>query len=819
MLRCDHCLLEFPDREAVNDTIDGHEKVFCCIGCSGIYHLIHQEGLEAFYKKRKWNESGISSSLFQREPDIKPFAEHVTESGNNREIDLYIEGIRCASCIWLNEKILLKSEGVEYARLNYATHRAKIRWDPNRTRLEKILKRILSIGYIPKPFSESAQFRIQESERKDLLVRLGTAGFLSSQLMIYSIALYAGYFQGIDPGTKRILELIAMLLTIPVFFYSGMPFIRNTLHGFRHLRFTMDSLIIIGAGSAFIYSVCEISAGGEVYFDTSAMIITLILLGRYIEAAAKGKASETVKRLLELSPRTAVKFVRNQETGVDERETVLLTSLAKGDLVEVKPGEKIPLDGKVISGKSESNESLLTGESRPVRKIPGDEVIGGSMNLYGTLAIEVTRTGKDTVVSGIIKAVEDAQAHKPKIQALADRVVGIFVPAILIIALVTVVSYLARGSSLHHSLMTGVSVLVIACPCSLGLATPLAVLIFTTMASSRGILIRNSEVVEKGARLGHIIFDKTGTITKGRPLLKEVIIADQSLARDHLLSVAASVEYMSEHSIGHAICAAAVPSFPVTGFKTLPGKGVKGYVQGRRILIGNRVLMQEEGINMTPLGRLDESARYFEGQGDTVIFVGWDGEVRALLVISDIIRDEVPETMDSINAMKCTVAIVSGDTDITTRSIASQVGIKETLSGISPVGKRAYIAGIQKQKQRAMMVGDGINDAPAITEASVGVGMGRGTEIAIESADAVLIRNDLCLIPYFVGLSRSTYTVLKQNIFWAFFYNIAAIPVAAAGVLHPIIAAGAMAASSLFVVTNSLRIRKQKGKGIIACGP
>ena len=811
MPQCNHCLLEFPDREAVHDTIDGQERVFCCKGCSGIYRLIHQEGLDAFYEKRKWNETGIAAFLFNKEPDIEPFAEHVTESGDVREIDLYVEGIRCASCVWLNEKILLKTEGVEYARVNYATHRAKIRWDPDRTGLPQILKRILSIGYIPKPFSESEQLRVQQAETRDLLVRLGTAGFLSSQLMIYSIALYAGYFQGIDPGTKRLLELIAMLLTVPVLFYSGMPFIRSTLNGFRHLRFTMDSLIIIGAGSAFIYSIYEIFSGGEVYFDTSAMIITLILLGRYIEAAAKGKASETVKRLLELSPKTAVKLVRNQETGVNERETVQITSLLKGDLVEVKPGEKIPLDGTVIAGESESDESLLTGESRPIAKTPGTEVIGASMNLYGTLTIEVTRTAKDTVLAGIIRAVEDAQAHKPRIQALADRVVGIFVPAILLIALVTILSYLARGSSLHQSLMTGVSVLVIACPCSLGLATPLAVLIFTTMASSRGILIRNGEVIENTARLGHIIFDKTGTITRGKPLLKEVIIADHSLARDHLLSVAASVECMSEHSIGHAICEAAIPAFPVTGFKAFPGKGVEGHAAGKQILIGNRVLMQEKGIDMTALGPLHGSVGDFEGQGDTVIFMGWDGVVRAFLVISDIIRDEAPEAVDSAKAMNCTVAIVSGDTDITTRSIASQVGITETLSGTSPVGKRDYIAGIQSEKHGVMMVGDGINDAPAITEASVGIAMGRGTEIAIESADAVLIRNDLRLIPYFIALSRKTYTVIKQNIFWAFFYNIAAIPVAVSGVLHPIIAAGAMAASSLFVVTNSLRIRKQRG--------
>jgi Cu2+-exporting ATPase len=298
-----------------------------------------------------------------------------------------------------------------------------------------------------------------------------------------------------------------------------------------------------------------------------------------------------------------------------------------------------------------------------------------------------------------------------------------------------------------------------------------------------------------------------------------MIIADHSLARDHLLSLAASLECMSEHSIGHAICEAAIPAFPATGFKAFPGKGVEGHVEGRRVLIGNRPLMQEQGIDMTALGPLDRSARECEGQGDTVIFMGWDRAVRALLVISDIIRDEAPEAVNALKAMNCGVAIVSGDTNITTRSIASQVDVKETLSGISPAGKRDYIAELQKRKHRVMMVGDGINDAPAITGASVGVAMGRGTEIAIESADAVLIRNDLRLIPYFIALSRKTYGVIKQNIFWAFLYNIAAIPVAAAGVLHPIIAAGAMAASSLFVVTNSLRIRKEKGERVIACGP
>ncbi len=808
MLTCNHCLLEFPDGEAVYDDINGQEKVFCCGGCNGIYRLIHYEGLDTFYEKRRWKDTGISASLFKKEVDVKLFAEHVRDTADGKEIDLYIDGIRCASCVWLNEKILMKTGGVEYARVNYATHRARIRWNPRITGLDRILKRILSIGYNPKPYLESERFRVQRAETRDLLVRFGTAGFLSSQLMIYSIALYAGYFQGIDKGTKLIIEIIAMALTVPVIFYSGMPFIKSTMRGLRHLSFNMDFLIVIGAGSAFIYSIFEMFTGGEVYFDTSAMIITLILLGRYIEAGAKGKASETVEHLAELAPKSATRIIMSPAPGIHERETVLASALEKGDLVEVKPGEKIPLDGTVIEGESEVDESLLTGESMPILKASGAGVIGGSMNLYGTLIFEVKRTGKDTVLAGIIRAVEDAQARKPKIQALADRVVGIFVPAILVIAFLTILVYLAQGLSLQRSLMTGVSVLVIACPCSLGLATPIAVLMFATMASSRGVLIRGGEVIENTSGLTHVLFDKTGTITLGRPVLKETIVVDRSFEREYIVELAASVECLSEHSIGHAICGEAAPTFTASGFKTFPGKGVEGIVEGRRIIIGNRILMKENGVAMEGLQVLEEPIGHFERQGDTVVSVGWDGRLRAVMIISDVVRAEAVQAIDEIEKMNCNVGVMSGDDSATTQSIASQIGIANAFSEASPIRKKDYIAELQNEGQRVMMVGDGINDAPALTEASVGVAMGRGTDIAMESADAVLMRNDLRLIPYFIGLSKKTFSIIRQNIFWAFFYNIVAIPLAVAGILHPIIAAGAMAASSLFVVANSLRIRE-----------
>jgi len=808
-LKCDHCLLTFPERDAIYDEIDEKKRVFCCNACRGIYRLIYEEGLDRFYKERKWDEAVAALVPFTKEIDIKAFADNVRDVGDKKEIDIFIDNIRCASCVWLNEKILHKTQGIEYARVNYATHRAKIRWNPAVVSLDRILKRIISIGYNPKPYSESEQFMAQRAETRDLLIRFGTAGFLSSQLMIYVIALYAGYFQGIDPNTKFILEAIAGLLTVPVIFYSGMPFIKNTITGLRHLRFNMDALIAIGSGSAFLYSVYQMVAKGpegKVYFDTSAMIITLILLGRYIEATAKGKASETIKMLTELTPKDA-RRVKGRDI-----ETIPVSSVNKGDFIQVRPGERIPLDGIVTSGESEADEAIITGESKPVSKKQGSEVIGGTMNLYGSFIFEVTRTGKDTVLSGIIRAVEDAQARKPKIQVLADRVVSVFVPVILIIALSTVIFYLLKGSSSHFALMTGISVLVIACPCSLGLATPIAVLIFTTKASSRGILIRGGEVVDNASRITNVIFDKTGTITVGMPVLKKTIVFENSMDEEELLSIAALIEEMSEHSIGHAIVDAAkkISNLKsqisnVSGFKTVTGRGVVGIIANKKILIGNMTFMNENHIQMPTFG---EDILKFYKDGDTIVYVGWDGALKGLFIISDVVRDEAHGVVHELKNMGINVSIISGDNKTTTFSIAASVGIDSVLSEATPGKKKEAIEDIQQKGNKVMMIGDGINDAPALTEAVVGMAMGQGTDIAMESADMVLARNDLRLIPYFIRLSKKTYSVIKQNIFWAFFYNLLAIPLAVLGVLHPIIAAGAMAASSLIVVGNSLRIRR-----------
>ena len=816
-MKCDHCLLEFHEREAVYGEIANVRKVFCCRGCFGISLLIHDEGLDKFYESRKWNETGISRDFFDSAVNAGPFAANVRDLGQSKEIDLYIDGIRCASCVWLNERVLAKTKGVEYARVNYATNMARIRWDPAVLNIDAILGRIHSIGYTPKPYTESEGFRARRSETKDLLLRFGTAAFLSSQLMIYSIALYAGYFQGIDRQTKFILEVIALCLTAPVILYSGMPLIRSTFTGMSRFRFNMDSLIVLGSGSAFVYSCFQMLRGGEVYFDTSAMIITLILLGRYIEAAAKGKASESIERLRELNPKEARVLVRPDDQAACKKCNVPLEAVKKGDLVEVVPGERIPLDGIVEEGSSEVDESLITGESKPVGKKGGDEVVGGSMNLYGSLIFRVTSTVGDTLLSGIIRAVQDAQARKPRIQGVADSVVGYFVPAIITIATGTVFYYIMRGASLQIALMTGISVLIIACPCSLGLATPLAVLLCTTAASAKGLLMRSGEVIENMSRVRHVMFDKTGTLTRGKPELKEIILLDGACEKDYILALAVSIEDKSEHSIARAIVrvAGAVRSHPdqihVDEFTAIPGEGVEAVADDRKVVIGNRNLMLRKGMILPPDNAAASEIKHVESAGDSVIYVGWSGLVRAVMIVSDILRDEAAGVVSSLARAGYSVSVASGDNRHTTESVAAAAGIGHVVSEASPLKKGEVIEEMQTGGKRVMFVGDGINDAPALTESLVGIAMGKGTDIAMESADAVLVRNDLRIIPYCLLLSAKAFSIIKQNIFWAFFYNMCAIPLAIAGLLHPIIAAAAMAASSLFVVGNSLRIRKGPG--------
>jgi Cu2+-exporting ATPase len=815
MPTCDHCLLEVSERNAIRDEIDGQQKVFCCHGCSGIYQLIHSEGLDDFYaKRREWTPGPAEKKSI----DVSAFLDGLRPAGREIEIDIILEGIRCASCVWLNEKILARTDGISYARVNYATHRAKIRWDPDKTDIGAIIERIASIGYTPKPFVSGQLEKEQQRETRDLLLRFGTAAFFSMQLMLFSVALYAGYFQGIDEKVKSLFHAISLLLTTPVLFYSGWPLIKGALRGMMNLTFNMDVLIAAGALSAYGYSIYQMAAGGEVYFDTAAMIITLILLGRYIEAGAKGKASETIHKLMQLTPKTARKLDAPQAlqeagawTHLVLRQMVPLSSLRPGDFIEVIPGERIPIDGTVVTGESEADESMLTGESKPSSKTPGTPVFGGTQNLYGSFVFRITSMGKDTVLARIIQAVEDAQSRRAPIQAVADRVVGYFVPAVLFIALLTFLGWLYLDAPVSRAVMNAVSVLVIACPCALGLATPLAILIGTSHGASRGILIKGGDVIEKASAVDFVVLDKTGTITEGKPVLSEA--RGIGMTDSEALRLAFSLERCSEHSLGKAIVEAGntMEPYEISGFSAVAGKGIRGMIRGKATLIGSRQFIETEGMKSSMdavlgtegLNKIAESER----SGSTVVYLCCDRSLCSVFVIADRIRKEAAETIGMLKHAGLETMMITGDNLPTAEAVAQKTGIENVKALASPLDKAAEIKQREQEGRHILMAGDGINDAPALVQATVGVAMGRATDIALESADMVILRPDLRLVADAIALSKKTFAIIQQNIFWAFFYNIVVIPLAIVGVMHPVMAAAAMAFSSLSVVGNSMRAR------------
>jgi Cu2+-exporting ATPase len=819
-LICDHCLLPAPTLEAVYDDSPAGRKVFCCHACRAIFRMITEEGYGDFYNRRDWKTVGIPEALRsadQPEPGppavereaLLPF---IRGDGDIKEADLMIDGIRCASCIWLNEKVLERTKGVLSARINFATHRALIKWDGARTTLHAIIARIRSIGYLAGPYTPAAQEEALKKQNYELLIRLGTASFFSMQLMLLSFGLYAGYFQGIDPTEKHWLEFFALLVCTPVLFYSGWPFLRGAYGGLRNRVLNMDVLISVGALSAYFLSVHHMLTRGEVYFDTSAMIITLVLLGRFLEHSAKRRASQAVARLLALQPQDA-RLVR----GTD-RVMVPVSSLKKGDVLEIRPGEKVALDGIIKEGVSEIDESLVTGESRPVEKSPGSGMIGGTINGLGTVVMEVTRVGQETTLSQIARLVENAQASTAPIHRFADRVSAYFIPFVVAAAGLTF-WYWHRYFYADQSLLVAVSVLVIACPCALGLATPVAVLAGTGRAARNGILIKGGDVLERMHKVNTVVMDKTGTLTTGKMQVVEVRSAECGI-RNHnsklqtpnsetILLCAASAEQGSEHLLGAAIVRYArekgILPLRSEGFQAVPGQGVRATVEGKQVLVGKQSLLEQEGIVIYP--EIAAEAEVLEQSGRTVVFVSREKLFLGMIALMDSPKPDAAFAVERLKRMDIEVVMITGDNRTTADVIAERTGIEKVLSGVLPSGKSEEVTRLRTEGRVVAMVGDGINDAPALAAADVGVAMSAGSDIAMESAGMVLMRSDLTGVVQAVELSRKTFRVIKQNLFWAFFYNVAAIPLAMAGLLHPIVAAGAMAMSSVTVVANSLRLR------------
>ncbi len=808
---CAHCLLPLRPGAAVRGDAEDGELSFCCAGCRTIYALLRQEGLEAFYARRTGWVPGPPDTFRPAGGDPDAFEPFVRGSENAREADMAISGIRCASCVWLIERYLGRKAGVRSARVNYATHRATVRWDPAAADAGRIAGWIAELGYGAHPVGPGGTDNALRAEKKDLLIRFGTAAFLSSQVMMVTAGLYAGTFQGIEGPYRTFFNLLAVFLTAPIVFYSGLPILKGAVAGIRNLAPGMDALVALGVLSAYAYSIAMAATGGDVYCDTAAMIVTLILLGRYLEASARGLASDSIARLIRLAPGLARRLREDGGTGTPAPETVPVAALKPGDAVEVVPGSRIPVDGRVTAGSSEADESMLTGESRPAAKGPGSAVYAGTLNGFGRLVVAVGGTGRETALARIVRAVEEAQSRKAPIQRIADAVVRRFVPAVAAAALLTFAAWVAAGRPAAAALLASVSVLVVACPCALGLAVPLAVHVGAASARAAGILVKGGDILEAGAGVTSVLFDKTGTLTEGRPRLTDAV--GFGIARTELLHIAASLEASSEHAFAAAVLREAPdgPRAEVAGFRATPGMGVEGAIRGTRFLLGREEFLAARGVALPPDRRALGQA--LSEAGKTVAWLARGGYVAGLLASIDAIRPGAAGVVARLKGDGYGVMMVTGDGERAAQRIAADAGIGRVLAGASPADKAGAVREARGAGGRVLFVGDGVNDAPAMTEADVGIAMGRGTDLAIGSAGAVLTADDLFLVRRFLALSRRTMRVIRQNLWWAFSYNAVAIPLAAAGRITPVVSAALMAASSLIVAGNALRLRERTPGG------
>jgi Cu2+-exporting ATPase len=789
---CEHCQLPIAPHDLISDVIGDQVRHFCCRGCQGAYQIISGAGLERFYRQRDWSDPGIAAGAFEASFNPELLDSLVQQREHGHELTFLLEGIRCASCVWLIERILLGVPGVQDARINYGTHRARVRFDPQQATPSEIFSRIAQIGYRPRPLTARSLQEAGSLERRTLLIRFGTAAFLSMQLMGYSLALYAGYFQGIDPEARQLLQYFAAAVTTPVVFYAGWPFLAGGWRSLRNRVPNMDLLIALGVLTAYVYSLAMLPLGGEIYFDSAAMIVTLILLGRLLEAAARRRAAAGIDRLLHLTPDRVVRL------NPDGRQELIETGfLRSGDLILVGPGERFAADGVLAEGEAEVDESIVTGEPLPMHRLPGDKITSGSLNISTSVKLRVTHPAQQSFIARIAGLVEEAQARRAPVQSLADRVSAWFVPAVILLACGTLLFWLSQGPT-STAILNAVSVLVVACPCALGLATPTAILVATGRAANDGILFRGGDILEQTAHTQVIAFDKTGTLTAGIPAVSR--ICPQGLSEDELLAIAARIESGTRHPIATGILREAARrglAIPLqSGVKTFPGRGLQLDLPTGTLLAGNRQFLIAAGIDpATP----QQSAQ-------TEVYLANNQVCLGSILLDDQVRPEAEFALKKLHATGLRTSLLTGDSSAAGKLLAERLGIRSLEVGQTPEQKAAWIRDQQTRQFRVMMVGDGINDAPALAAADVGCAMAGGTDIALETSDIVLTRPDLGKLAEAVLLARKTLRIIRENLFWAFTYNLVAIPLAASGKLAPVYAAAAMAVSSVCVVGNSLRL-------------
>ncbi|MBY6837648.1 cadmium-translocating P-type ATPase [Clostridium botulinum] len=755
----------------------------------------------------------------------KDIEEKVVKAGysikkNIKTYNLKVEGMTCSACANRVERVTKKIGGVQESNVNFATEKLTIVIDEDVIGYSDIKTAVEKAGYKLEKEDKAKEDKKESNPAKELLNRFITSVILTVPLLIISMGHMVGMHLPsiIDPMINPLnFALIQIALTLPVMLV-GYKFYKVGIKNLFKLSPNMDSLISIGTLAAFLYgifAIVKINQGNSeyamhLYFESAAVILTLITLGKYLEAVSKGKTSQAIKALMGLAPKSAT-VIRN---GIES--IIPIEEVVAGDIVLVKPGEKLPVDGEVIEGSTSIDESMLTGESIPVEKEIGSNVIGASINKTGFIKYKATKVGKDTALAQIVKLVEEAQGSKAPIAKLADVISAYFVPIVIGLAIIAAVAWIVAGESMIFALTIFISVLVIACPCALGLATPTAIMVGTGKGAENGVLIKGGEALETTYKLNTIVFDKTGTITEGKPKVTDILV--NNITENEILSLAASAEKGSEHPLGEAIVKESedrkLQLKEINKFNAIPGHGIEVLIDEKNIFLGNKKLMQEKNVDISSL---DAQSERLSNEGKTPMYISINSELKGIIAVADTVKENSKEAIETLHSMGIKVAMITGDNKNTANAIAKQVGIDIVLAEVLPEDKANEVAKLQKDGDKVGMVGDGINDAPALAKADIGIAIGSGTDVAIESADIVLMKSDLMDVPTAIKLSKATIRNIKENLAWAFGYNILGIPVAM-GILHifggpllnPMIAAGAMSFSSVSVLLNALRLRNFK---------
>lgn len=798
-IACTHCHLEFNESVLIKEEGEDATLYFCCKGCQGVYHLLNNSGLESFYDKV--GQTTLTPPTQQYEDssnfDAPAFYDKFVKVNSDgfHEVSLIIEGIHCSACVWLNEKALHKMDGVLEANINFTNNKATIVWVQDVLKLSEIINMIRAIGYNAFPYDTSLQEVHANAQRKEYYQRIIVAIFFSMNIMMIAVAQYAGFFTGITQEYKTIFNIAEAILSTPVLFYSGWIFFRGAYYGVKNKIVNMDILVATGASLTYLYSIYITAFElGEAYFDSVAMIITFVLIGKFLEVLSKKSAADTLDII--------GKQIPSEVTILKDGKIVScqLSDVKIGDIIIVSSGEKVLFDGEVTKGQGSFDESSLTGESEPIYKLVGDDVISGTVSIDADIQFRATKDFEHSTLSNLVSLLESAINKKPKIEQLANKLSEYFSSVILVLAFLTFIVWWVWPHSFETAFMVGISVIIIACPCALALATPVATLVGLSLGAKRGILFKEAAQLETMAKVDTLVLDKTGTITAGKPT-----VVNEKVYKEFDFCILYSLVKLSKHPVAKGITAYIKDNvhseYILDDYVQVPASGIKAIYNNQQILGGNAKLLESYGVDIDFVSE------------NTTFYFALNGEVCAIYELRDTIKENAKEIVSNFKKRNIDVIMLTGDTQKISSQVASEVGITHYLTEQTPEDKSEFIQSLHKEDKTVVMVGDGVNDILALANADIGIVMGSGSDIAVDVSDVVLLNDSLHSLEDAFKISRTTYGLIKQNLGISLVYNVVTIPLAMAGYIIPLIAAISMSISSLLVVGNSMRIRYKWNKG------